>query len=94
VKREPATLEAVCESIRYGYTASANETPCGPHFLRITDIVPETINWETVPYCEIDENDKERFCLSVGDIVVARTGPQLGMQSPSVNQLTRFLLPI
>jgi type I restriction enzyme, S subunit len=72
------TLTGICESVRYGYTASACEIPCGPQFLRITDIVPDSINWSSVPYCEIDESDKERFDLTIGDIVVARTGATVG----------------
>jgi type I restriction enzyme S subunit len=74
----PTTLCDVCESVRYGYTASANLEPCGPHFLRITDIVPDSLDWDSVPYCEIEEKDKERFALAVGDIVVARTGATVG----------------
>lgn len=72
------TLSDVCESVRYGYTASSSTDVCGPRFLRITDIVPDSVDWETVPYCEIDEADKDRFALSVGDIVVARTGATVG----------------
>ncbi|MEK7760274.1 MAG: restriction endonuclease subunit S [Nitrospirota bacterium] len=72
------TLEEVCESVRYGYTASASLDPCGPRFLRITDIVPDSLDWESVPYCEIDDDDRERFALAVGDIVVARTGATVG----------------
>jgi type I restriction enzyme, S subunit len=72
------TLDEICESVRYGYTASASSEPCGPHFLRITDIVPESIDWGSVPYCEIGDADKERFSLSVDDIVVARTGATVG----------------
>ena len=74
----PITLADVCESVRYGYTASASLDPVGPRFLRITDIVPECLDWESVPYCEIDESDKERVALAVGDIVVARTGATVG----------------
>lgn len=72
------SLSAVCESVRYGYTASATDDPCGPHFLRITDIVPDSLDWQTVPYCQIDEDDKERYALAPGDIVVARTGATVG----------------
>ncbi len=72
------TLAAVCESVRYGYTASASLDPCGPRFLRITDIVPDSLDWESVPFCEIDDDDRERFALVVGDIVVARTGATVG----------------
>lgn len=72
------TLQAVCESVRYGFTASASDTNIGPKFLRITDIVPNQINWETVPYCQIDDKDKEKYTLEPGDIVVARTGATVG----------------
>ncbi len=71
-------LADVCASVQYGYTASASENPCGPHFLRITDIVPDAIDWDSVPYCPINDKDKERFSLAVGDIVVARTGATVG----------------
>jgi len=68
----------ICESVRYGYTASASEQEVGPRFLRITDIVPDSIDWDSVPFCEIDDSDKERFALEAGDIVVARTGATVG----------------
>jgi type I restriction enzyme S subunit len=72
------TFADICESVRYGYTASANEQEVGPRFLRITDIVPDSIDWDSVPFCEIDESDRERFALKAGDIVVARTGATVG----------------
>ena len=68
----------ICESVRYGYTASASEQEVGPRFLRITDIVPDSIDWDSVPFCEIDDSYKERFALEAGDIVVARTGATVG----------------
>ncbi|RPI74981.1 MAG: restriction endonuclease subunit S, partial [Desulfobacteraceae bacterium] len=40
-----AKLKDVCDSISYGFTASANKEVVGPKFLRITDIVPNTIEW-------------------------------------------------
>lgn len=72
------SLAEIAESVRYGYTASATNRPIGPHFLRITDIVPPQIDWDTVPYCEIDDAKKERFSVTCGDIVVARTGATVG----------------
>lgn len=74
----PTTLADVCESIRYGYTASAEDEAIGPHFLRITDIVPDSLDWQSVPYCEIGDEGRERFALAPGDIVVARTGATVG----------------
>ena len=46
------TLANVCESVRYGYTASANHEEVGPRFLRMTDIVRDFIDWDSVPFCE------------------------------------------
>lgn len=75
---EKKPLSNYCESVNYGYTASAIHEPIGPKFLRITDIVPSVIEWDSVPYCEIPENRKEKFLLKEGDIVVARTGATTG----------------
>jgi len=58
---------------QYGYTASATEDPVGPHFLRVMDINKQDwIDWSSVPYCDMPDEDKQRYSLSVGDIVVAR----------------------
>lgn len=72
------TLSAICSDISYGYTASANVDTVGPKFLRITDIVPDRINWNTVPYCEADELNIKKYKLQEGDIVIARTGATTG----------------
>ncbi len=71
-------LTTVCDTITYGYTASATDEDTGVKFLRITDIVPDRINWETVPFCLINEKDVEKYQLNIGDIVVARTGATTG----------------
>jgi type I restriction enzyme S subunit len=63
---------------QYGYTASAETEGEGPKFLRITDIVPDAIDWELVPHCKIEEKDEKRYLLREGDIVVARTGATFG----------------
>ena len=72
------SLAEVSTLVQYGYTASASDTEIGPKFLRITDIVPPQIDWNTVPYCEIDENNLTKFSLAQGDIVIARTGATVG----------------
>lgn len=64
--------------VRYGYTAKAQSKAEGPKFLRITDIVPNEISWESVPYCEISEKNLDKYTLEEGDIVVARTGATTG----------------
>jgi type I restriction enzyme, S subunit len=72
------TLADLCAGIDYGYTASASEEPVGPKYLRITDIVPNVIDWAAVPYCVIDETKEAKFRLKEGDIVIARTGATVG----------------
>jgi type I restriction enzyme S subunit len=58
---------------QYGFTASATEEPVGPKFLRVMDINKRNwIDWGAVPHCSISGEDKSRYALSVGDIVVAR----------------------
>ena len=71
-------LGEICSDISYGYTASAKAEASGPKFLRITDIVPDRINWETVPYCDADAATIEKYKLQNGDIVIARTGATTG----------------
>ncbi|MCX7098988.1 MAG: restriction endonuclease subunit S [Methylococcales bacterium] len=72
------TLATLCDSIDYGYTASAEKEEVGPKFLRITDIVPQVIDWTSVPYCPIEENRLAKFRLIEGDILIARTGATVG----------------
>lgn len=77
-KWRETTLSDICIDISYGYTTSAKEEPVGPKFLRITDIVSDMINWETVPYCDANCKIIEKYKLENGDIVIARTGATTG----------------
>jgi type I restriction enzyme, S subunit len=72
------TLAELCESVDYGYTASADLDEVGPKFLRITDIVSDIIDWTAVPFCPIEEDRMPKFRLVEGDIVIARTGATVG----------------
>lgn len=72
---ESTSLSFYLESTQYGYTASASEK--GTHQLvRITDINGGNVNWNTVPYCDCDVEDK--YLLKDDDILVARTGGTTG----------------
>lgn len=73
---EITTIDRVCEHPQYGYTASAQQEPIGPKFLRITDIQNGTVDWEQVPYCRC--RDPKKYQLYDGDIVFARTGATVG----------------
>ena len=56
--------------LQYGYTQKANHDGKGPKFLRITDIDLETsqVNWDNVPYCDIDKKNYVKYKLKDGDI--------------------------
>ncbi len=70
-------LKDVAEKPQYGLTASAAQTG-QVKFLRITDITERGVNWDTVPYCDA-EQDKIKACLlQSGDIVFARIGATTG----------------
>ena len=71
-------VERIAEKIRYGYTASAANDPIGPKFLRITDIQNNSVNWASVPYCQIDEIKQQQYLLKENDLVFARTGATVG----------------
>ena len=64
--------------MQYGYTETATTEPVGPKFLRITDIAQSYIDWNGVPYCPINPQNHEKYVLSEGDVVVARTGATVG----------------
>jgi type I restriction enzyme S subunit len=72
---EETSLSHYLESTQYGYTASASET--GTHQLvRITDINSGKVDWNTVPFCDCETEDK--YLLKDDDILVARTGGTTG----------------
>ena len=70
---EVKALGEICEKPQYGYTASAQTEPVGPKFLRITDInkIP-WIEWSNVPYCAASVQDRVKFRVQQGDVLIAR----------------------
>lgn len=50
-------VEDISLRIHYGYTASSVKKNTGVKILRITDIQNYKVNWDQVPFCEIDETD-------------------------------------
>ena len=71
-KNQKAKLSEVVKP-QYGYTESAQNKPVGPKYLRGMDINKTSyIDWSTVPYCEISNEDKKKYRLEKGDIVVIR----------------------
>jgi len=65
-------LAEICTT-QYGYTESSSDEEIGPKFLRVTDINKQPwINWESVPYCKIEEKNFEKYSLNKGDVVISR----------------------
>ena len=54
--------------------------PEQPKFLRITDIQNDSVDWQKVPTCVIDEVNEKKKSLQSGDIVIS---PSLGMLGQS-----------
>jgi type I restriction enzyme S subunit len=72
---EETSLNYYLESTQYGYNASSSAS--GTHQLvRITDINSGKVNWNNVPFC--DCNAEEKYLLNDDDILVARTGGTTG----------------
>jgi type I restriction enzyme S subunit len=77
-KWERKRLGDACDSIDYGFTASADFSVEEPRLLRITDIQNGKVDWRTVPGCRITPKEEAANSLSDGDIVFARTGGTTG----------------
>lgn len=71
-------VRELADSIQYGHTASAVHSTDGPRFLRITDIHDGGVDWNAVPSCEINKEELDKYRLSPGDVVFARTGATTG----------------
>ena len=67
------TLKDVCLQPQYGWTTSAVQQG-RLRLLRTTDITSGKINWECVPFCEKEPDDKSKYLLEDGDIVISRAG--------------------
>ncbi len=71
-------LVNISHKIHYGFSASANTNIKNVRLLRITDIQDNSVNWDSVPGCEIADDQVEQFKLESGDMLIARTGGTVG----------------
>lgn len=72
------TLAEVCAKPQYGAIAKGNTEPIGPRFVRQTDIVSGRIDWTSVPFCDLDPSDFEKYAIRPGDLLVSRLGAGVG----------------
>ena len=64
-------------SIQYGYNAPAKAVG-RIRMVRISDIQNGVVCWNTVPFCDIEEEDIAAYLLKENDILFARTGGTVG----------------
>ncbi|GAB3129571.1 restriction endonuclease subunit S [Glaciibacter psychrotolerans] len=66
------TLADFCTT-QYGHTAPATSAETGVQMLRVTDINKQNwVEWEKVPFCQIDAVALSKYRLNRGDLLVAR----------------------
>jgi type I restriction enzyme S subunit len=70
-------LETLSENIHYGFTASASQTG-NSKLLRITDIQDNSVQWDSVPFCNPSEREYSVYGIHNRDIMIARTGGTIG----------------
>ena len=68
---------SLSESIQYGYNAPAKDEG-RIRMVRISDIQDNTVIWDSVPYCDINEDEVDAYLLKENDILFARTGGTVG----------------
>jgi type I restriction enzyme S subunit len=83
--------------IMYGYTSKVVENG-NIQYVRITDIQNGKVDWDTVPFVNISDEEKPKYSLSKGDIVFARTGATTGksylMVSPPNSVFASYLIRV
>ena len=67
------TLGEICSKPQYGWTSKASSEG-RTKYVRTTDISNGQINWDGVPYCELEPDDVDKFRVREDDILVSRAG--------------------
>ena len=63
--------------IQYGFNAPARQSG-KIKMVRISDIQDDLVNWNSVPYCDIEDSLIDDYLLHNNDILFARTGGTVG----------------
>ena len=67
------TLGEVCSKPQYGWTSKASRQG-RIKYVRTTDISNGQMNWDDVPFCELEPEDVGKFRVREDDILVSRAG--------------------
>src|SRR5690606_31951878 len=63
---------------QYGFTGIADPNSGSAKFLRITDVVNSSNDWNNVPFCNISDKEISKYLVEFGDILISRTGANVG----------------
>src|SRR6266567_2005031 len=66
-------LGEICSKPQYGWTSKASRAG-RIKYVRTTDISNGQLDWDEVPFCELEPNDIEKFRVREDDILVSRAG--------------------
>src|SRR5687768_4711379 len=66
-------LGLICSKPQYGWTSKASREG-RIKYVRTTDISGGEINWDEVPFCELEPDDIDKFRVHENDILVSRAG--------------------
>lgn len=67
----------ILRTIQYGFNGAGQQNGKFK-LLRITDIQNNTVNWNTLPYCSISNEQSIEYQIHINDIFIARTGGTIG----------------
>lgn len=89
-----STLGEISLPSQYGFTAKA--LPVGnTHYLRTTDITPGSIDWNSIPFCDVSIDDLKKFQLYDGDILISRAGSvgySILIENPRTSVFASYLI--
>lgn len=63
----------ICGASQYGWTTKA-VSQGSVKYLRTTDISKRKIDWDSVPYCQENPSDIEKYQIQKNDILISRSG--------------------
>lgn len=89
-----STLGEISLPSQYGFTAKA-QLSGNIHYLRTTDITSGSIDWNNVPFCDVSNDDLEKFKLYDGDILISRAGSvgySILVQNPKSSVFASYLI--
>jgi type I restriction enzyme S subunit len=66
-------LGEITSKPQYGWTSKSSEVG-NIKYLRTTDLTKGNVNWATVPFCESEPDDIEKYKILDNDILISRAG--------------------